>query len=139
MNPLVKFQLDPIVRFGIMLNSVKLDGRKVYAKIRIRLLSRVISCCSHCHVRLTFFLCFQNDEKRRLSGIKIPSNEAPSSPKSLQFMETSWQSISHDQPFTPLKMPLAKTIYFYVLKVLLKKINFLYFFLCFKLIFFWCF
>jgi hypothetical protein len=35
LNPLVKFQLDPMVRFGIMLNSVKLDGRKVYTKIRI--------------------------------------------------------------------------------------------------------
>jgi hypothetical protein len=32
---LVKFQLDPTVGFRVMLNIIKLDGRKVYAKIRI--------------------------------------------------------------------------------------------------------
>jgi hypothetical protein len=34
-NLLVKFQLDPTVGFEIMLNSVKLNGRNFYAKIRI--------------------------------------------------------------------------------------------------------
>jgi hypothetical protein len=32
-NLLVKFQLDPTVEFEVMLNSVKLNGRKFYAKI----------------------------------------------------------------------------------------------------------
>ena len=34
-NVLVKFQLDPTVRFEVMLNSVNLNGRNVYAKIWI--------------------------------------------------------------------------------------------------------
>jgi hypothetical protein len=34
-NLMVKFQLDPMVGFEVMLNSVKLNGRKSYAKIRI--------------------------------------------------------------------------------------------------------
>ena len=34
-NLLVKFQLDPTIGFEVMLNSVKLNGRKVYAKIWI--------------------------------------------------------------------------------------------------------
>jgi hypothetical protein len=32
-NLRVKFQLDPTVGFGVMLNNVKLDNRKFYAKI----------------------------------------------------------------------------------------------------------
>jgi hypothetical protein len=32
-NLLVKFQLDPTVGFEVMLNSVKLNGRNLYAKI----------------------------------------------------------------------------------------------------------
>ena len=31
-NLLVKFQLDPTVEFGVMFNSVKLDGRKFTSK-----------------------------------------------------------------------------------------------------------
>jgi hypothetical protein len=34
-NHLVTFQLDPTVEFEVMLNSVKLDGRNFYVKIRI--------------------------------------------------------------------------------------------------------
>ena len=34
-NLMVKFQLDPMVGFEVMLNSVKLNGRKSYAKIWI--------------------------------------------------------------------------------------------------------
>ena len=34
-NLLVKFQLDPTVGFEVMLNSIKLDGRKFYVKIQI--------------------------------------------------------------------------------------------------------
>jgi hypothetical protein len=34
-NLMVKFQLDPMVGFEVMLNSIKLNGRKSYAKIRI--------------------------------------------------------------------------------------------------------
>jgi hypothetical protein len=34
-NLLVKFQLDPMVGFEVMLNSIKLDGRKFYVKIQI--------------------------------------------------------------------------------------------------------
>jgi hypothetical protein len=34
-NLLVKFQLDPMVGFGVMLNSIKLDGKKFYVKIQI--------------------------------------------------------------------------------------------------------
>jgi hypothetical protein len=34
-NLMVKFQLDLMVGFEVMLNSVKLNGRKSYAKIRI--------------------------------------------------------------------------------------------------------
>jgi hypothetical protein len=33
LNLHVKFQLDPMVGFGVMLNSVKVDNRKFYAKI----------------------------------------------------------------------------------------------------------
>jgi hypothetical protein len=32
-NLLVKFQLDPTVEFEVMINSIKLDGRKFYSKI----------------------------------------------------------------------------------------------------------
>jgi hypothetical protein len=32
-NIMVKFQLDPTVGFEVMLNSIKLNGRKSYAKI----------------------------------------------------------------------------------------------------------
>jgi hypothetical protein len=34
-NLMVKFQLDPTVGFEVMLNSVKLNGKNSYAKIRI--------------------------------------------------------------------------------------------------------
>jgi hypothetical protein len=34
-NLVVTFQLDPTVGFDVMLNSVKLDSRTIYAKIRI--------------------------------------------------------------------------------------------------------
>jgi hypothetical protein len=34
-NLLVKFQLDPTVEFGVMLNRIKLDGRNFYTKIQI--------------------------------------------------------------------------------------------------------
>jgi hypothetical protein len=34
-NLQVKFQLDPKVWFRVMINNIKLDGRKFYAKIRI--------------------------------------------------------------------------------------------------------
>ena len=36
MDSLVKFQLQPTIGFGVMLNSVKLDGRKFDTKIRIQ-------------------------------------------------------------------------------------------------------
>jgi hypothetical protein len=32
-NCLEKFKLNPMVGFGVMFNSVKIDGRKFYAKI----------------------------------------------------------------------------------------------------------
>ena len=35
LNLLVNFQLDPTVEFGVILNSVKLDGRNFYTKIQI--------------------------------------------------------------------------------------------------------
>jgi hypothetical protein len=34
-NLLVKSQLDSMVRFGVMLNNIKLDGKKIYVKIQI--------------------------------------------------------------------------------------------------------
>jgi hypothetical protein len=34
-NLLVKFQLDPTVEIEVILNGVKLNGRKFYAKTRI--------------------------------------------------------------------------------------------------------
>ena len=60
-NLMVKFQLDPMVGFEVMLNSVKLNGRKSYAKIRIwPCLGRItrLNRITLCHTPIRPFLVF---------------------------------------------------------------------------------
>jgi hypothetical protein len=46
-NLLVKFQLTPTIKFEVMFNSVKLDGRNFYTKIRIWLYLGCITRLNH--------------------------------------------------------------------------------------------
>jgi len=60
-NLMVKFQLDLMVGFEVMLNSVKLNGRKSYAKIRIwPCLGRItrLNRITLCHTPIRPFLVF---------------------------------------------------------------------------------